>query len=79
MEEVKAYTISENIKTHDYITEIVERHIPIGADEEEVVAAFNAAGFKANDNTEKDYNKNERKKYDKIFFFISDFNAKFVK
>ena len=73
MEEVKIDVLSES-RVHTYITEIVERHIPIGANEKDVIKAFEAAGFESEDDTEKDYNGNERKKYDKIFYFVSDFS-----
>jgi hypothetical protein len=74
MEEVKAYILSENVKTDDDITEIVERHIPVGASEEDVIQAFKAAGFSLKDDTEKDYNRHDRNKYDKFLRFRADFS-----
>ena len=71
--DIKEYVRSEDqTRPHPIITEVVEKHVPIGADQKQVITAFKKAGFEIRDFTDRDFSQHKLEEHDKIMRFSSE-------
>lgn len=67
MAEIEEYVKNENKEVSPWVTEVVKKHIPIGADKEVILDKLRTAGFDVKDSTNRKHNKKWLKEYDMIF------------